>query len=224
MFPKKICTLIWNDITHPKRVQNIIFAVSLSVMLILLGPRPEYSRRIKAIKWLMMPWLIASPDYQETWYCLCRINGTLWYTRQGVNHLRHLWRGMMRNADTYFMLTKKISPWKTKMGHLIWLFSPGIGVNELPVNKQLEWKSHMIMGILLHCPSLVALRLSVKHGLQLVGITLLLLTDLNIGWYCPSCNGMWTQVTGGNFQCFQSPLTVPVHSPNGKQMPTVMAV
>ena len=36
----------------------------------------------------------------------------------------------------------------------------------------------------------------------LVGITLLWLVGLDISWNCPSHNGLWTCVTGGNFHHF----------------------
>ena len=44
---------------------------------------------------------------------------------------------------------------------------------------------------------------------------------LNISWDCLSRRGLWAPVTGGNFHCFQRPLTVPSHNPitPGKYLP-----
>ena len=57
-----------------------------------------------------------------------------------------------------------------------------------------------------------------RHGLQFDDITLLWLSGLNKGWECPSHNGLWTHVTGGNSSVSERPLTVPLHSPNDRQM------
>ena len=61
------------------------------------------------------------------------------------------------------------------------------------------------------------------HGLQLAGITLSWLVGLNIHGDClvPYCI-MWPAV--GIPTVFQTPVTVPLRSPNGRQMPAVRAV
>ena len=194
----------------PPKSVNIVFAVSLSVMLTLLVPRPEYCRRLRSIQWLLMPWLIASPiSRHELGYA-----GYLWYMRKDFNSMRHLCRGMMKNADTYFMFTKKNQPVKTKIGHFIWLFSPDIG--SMNCQKQAAWvKIAHAYGILLHSLNLVALRLSVWYETWPPNCRHhpLWLANLNKGWYCPSCYGLWAEVTGGNFQRFQSPLRSPRAQP-----------
>ena len=50
---------------------------------------------------------------------------------------------------------------------------------------------------------------------------LLWLAGLDISCYCLNRNGLWFRVTGGNFHRFQRALTIPLHSPNGRQMPAV---
>ena len=65
---------------------------------------------------------------------------------------------------------------------------------------------------------------SKRHGLQFTGIILLWLVGLNIDWDClvPLCimgsRDQW------EFPPFQTPVTVPLRSPNGRQMPAVRAV
>ena len=52
----------------------------------------------------------------------------------------------------------------------------------------------------------------------LAGITVLCLVGLYIVWDCLSCYRLWARMAVGNFHHFQRPLTVPKHSPNGKQI------
>ena len=37
---------------------------------------PEYFGQTSQISWLLMPWILASPDHQEAWYLLCAISTT----------------------------------------------------------------------------------------------------------------------------------------------------
>ena len=46
---------------------------------------------------------------------------------------------------------------------------------------------------------------------------LVVLVGIDIGWDCLSCNGFWAHMTDGNFHHFQRSLTIPLHSPNGRQ-------
>ena len=41
----------------------------------------------------------------------------------------------------------------------------------------------------------------------------LCLTGLNIGWDCPSCNGLWAHMTSGNFHCFSEDADSPLAQP-----------
>ena len=84
---------------------------------------------------------------------------------------------------------------------------------------------------LLHSASLVALGLSAEYeniimrqALRIVDINLLWLVGLNIAWDYLSRNGLWANMTGGNFHHFQRSLTVPLHCPKHWQMPAVGAV
>ena len=63
-----------------------------------------------------------------------------------------------------------------------------------------------------------------SHQILLAGFTFLWLAGLNIGWITPvvmDCGIMW-QV--GISTIFHRPLTVPLHSLNGRQMPAIRAV
>ena len=74
---------------------------------------------------------------------------------------------------------------------------------------------------LLHSPSIVAVGLWVRCEIYVLNTDWrhpLLFIDLNIGWDCLSRNGLWSNLTGGNYHRFaeatewhwQSPCTAPV--------------
>ena len=50
---------------------------------------PIYLGLIGSISWLLMPWLLTSPEHQQPWYWLCRIGRFLSYLRKDFNYLRH---------------------------------------------------------------------------------------------------------------------------------------
>ena len=73
------------------------------------------------------------------------------------------------------------------------------------------WKAGLSR--LLHSPSLVAIELPAGHDAR-----------LPIGWHHPFVIGiaqcpiaLWVHVTNGNSNCFKTPVTVPLHRPNGRQ-------
>ena len=43
-----------------------------------------------SISWLLMPWLLTSPGYQQPWYWLCRIARPQSYLRKDFNYLIHI--------------------------------------------------------------------------------------------------------------------------------------
>ena len=58
---------------------------------ITLGMRgPGYLGLTRSISWLLMPWLLASPGYQQPWYRLCKISKSWSYTRKDFNYLWHV--------------------------------------------------------------------------------------------------------------------------------------
>ena len=56
--------------------------------------------------------------------------------------------------------------------------------------------------------------MELRYVLQLASVTLLWLVGLNIGWDCPSCNGLWVLVTGGNFLSFSKATDSPLAQPS----------
>ena len=44
----------------------------------------------KPVPWLMLPWLLVSPNYQQLYQRLCRISRSLFSTRRNLNYLCHL--------------------------------------------------------------------------------------------------------------------------------------
>ena len=51
---------------------------------------PSYLGLNRSISWLLMPWLLASPGHQQSWYWLCKIRKSWSYTRKDFNYLRHV--------------------------------------------------------------------------------------------------------------------------------------
>ena len=49
---------------------------------------PSYLGLTRPISWLLMPWLLTSPEHQQPWYWLCRIGRFLSYLRKDFNYLR----------------------------------------------------------------------------------------------------------------------------------------
>ena len=74
--------------------------------------------------------------------------------------------------------------------------------------------------------TLMMYRTSVAHeAWSPVGVTFLWLDNLNNVCKYLIWNVFWAQVTGGNFhKFFYRPLTFPLNSPDGRQMPDIMAV
>ena len=48
---------------------------------------PSWLGLTRSISWLLMPWLLASPGHQQPWHWLCRIGGSLFYSRRNFNYL-----------------------------------------------------------------------------------------------------------------------------------------
>ena len=51
---------------------------------------PSYLGLTRSISWLLMPWLLTLPGYQQPWYWLCRIGRFLSYLRKDFNYLCHI--------------------------------------------------------------------------------------------------------------------------------------
>ena len=63
-------------------VREPSFALTLKVR------GPSYLGLTMSISWLLMPWLLTSPGYQQPWYWLCRIGRFLSYLRKDFKYLR----------------------------------------------------------------------------------------------------------------------------------------
>ena len=69
----------------------VITLESAITMLLTLNVRGQsYLGLTRSISWLLMPWLLTSPGYQQPWYWLCRIGRCLSYLRKDFNYLRHI--------------------------------------------------------------------------------------------------------------------------------------
>ena len=51
---------------------------------------PSFLGSARSISWSLMPWLLAKPGHQHTWYWLCRIGKSLSYTTKDFNNLCHV--------------------------------------------------------------------------------------------------------------------------------------
>ena len=49
----------------------------------------EYTVKIRPIQWLLMTWLLVSPEHQQLWHWLCKINRSLSSKRNDIYWLCH---------------------------------------------------------------------------------------------------------------------------------------
>ena len=65
-----------------------ISGTSKAPMALTLNVRgPSYLGLTRSISWLLMPWLLTSPEHQQPWYWLCKIGRSLSYSRRNFNYL-----------------------------------------------------------------------------------------------------------------------------------------
>ena len=76
--------------TLPGICLQLLYIKSLMLCLTLNVRGPSYLGLTKSILWLLMPWLLASPEHQQPWYLLCRIGRSLYYSRRKFNYLCHI--------------------------------------------------------------------------------------------------------------------------------------
>ena len=58
--------------------------------LTLIARGPSYLGLTRSISWLLMPWLLTSPGYQQPWYWLYRICRSFSYLRKDFEYLCHI--------------------------------------------------------------------------------------------------------------------------------------
>ena len=68
-----------------RQLTNFNYDVLFQIITLHLNLKPEYSRTTRSILQLLMPWLLASPGYQQQWYWSCRMNGSLFVTWMDVD-------------------------------------------------------------------------------------------------------------------------------------------
>ena len=51
---------------------------------------PSYFGLTRPISWLIMSWLLMSPEHQQPWYCLCSICRSWSYLRKDFKYLYHI--------------------------------------------------------------------------------------------------------------------------------------
>ena len=75
-------SLVWRYLVHAYHLNKLIFEIYVESMwgssdLDLIG----------SLSWLLMPWLLASPGYQQPWYWLCEIGRSWSFRRKNSNCL-----------------------------------------------------------------------------------------------------------------------------------------
>ena len=58
--------------------------------LTLSGQGLSYPGLTQSISWLLIPWLLASHDHQQSWYCRRKLGRSLSYMRRGFNFVCHV--------------------------------------------------------------------------------------------------------------------------------------
>ena len=80
--------MVFTEKMHLK-MSSVIWQPFYSWLIVLtLNVRgPSYLGLTRSISWLLMPWLLTSPEHQQPWYWLCRIGRFLSYLRKDFNYL-----------------------------------------------------------------------------------------------------------------------------------------
>ena len=85
---------IWWRHHAPRYMKRVVLHhVPCSLNELTLNVRgPGYLGLTRSISWLLMPWLLTSPGYQQPWYWLpvCRICRSWSYLRKDINYLCHI--------------------------------------------------------------------------------------------------------------------------------------
>ena len=77
----------WNFRSQP----HICLARSVNEIILTLDVRgPSYLGLTRSISWLLMPWLLPSPEHQQPWYWLCRICKSWSYLIKDFKYLCHI--------------------------------------------------------------------------------------------------------------------------------------
>ena len=84
---------VHDTIWHSPENKLLICFVLLTIVwpgLTLNVRGPSYLGLTRSISWLLMPWLLTSPEHQQPWYWLCRIGRFLSYLWKNFNYLRRI--------------------------------------------------------------------------------------------------------------------------------------
>ena len=64
-----------------------------------LWPKYSYSHRTRPMPWLMMPWLLASPEHHQPWYWLCKTNRSLAFVMRQFIYVPKLFLNRLKNEN-----------------------------------------------------------------------------------------------------------------------------
>ena len=67
---------------------------------------------VRSIPWMLMPWLLAFPRYQQPWHCMRRIQGPLFSIRMDFKYLRHTWMPINDRKCQYIFVCFPPNKWE----------------------------------------------------------------------------------------------------------------
>ena len=73
---------------HMRLISSSMHLLACVPLLTLNVQGPSYPGLTWSISWLLMPWLLTSPEHRQPWYWLCKIGRFLSYLRKDFNYLR----------------------------------------------------------------------------------------------------------------------------------------
>ena len=85
---------VWERMVLGTNSNGSILGINANVVIILLDYEwltlnvrgPSYIGLTRSISWLLMPWLLPSPGYQQSWYWLYRICTSFSYSRKDFKY------------------------------------------------------------------------------------------------------------------------------------------
>ena len=112
---KVICIagIVINNSISNTIVFEIPWFTTKPVISFLMVLKLEFARITRSIPWLLMPWLLTSPDHLQPWYCLsCKMNSSLFSMRKNFKYLCHL------SVETWHKIYISMFPERYSAWHL----------------------------------------------------------------------------------------------------------
>ena len=85
--PSFVCNILSVLLSLPQCLQEQALPKSVVIDLTLNMRGPSFLGLTRSISWLLMPWLLTSPEHQQPWYWLYRICRSFSYLGKGFKYM-----------------------------------------------------------------------------------------------------------------------------------------